>query len=56
MTTTDEIRNLLKQLKPEELEEISAEVTEILDDKINFPTFFRECAEQRFSEGLVCPR
>lgn len=53
MTVKDEIRNLLKQLKAEDLEEIGAEVTEILDAQINFPAFFRECAEQRFSESAL---
>ena len=56
MTVKDEIRNLLKQLSASDLEEVGAEVTEMLDTKVNFPTFFKECAEQRFSEGLVCPR
>lgn len=51
----NEIKKLLKGLSRKDLEELNSEITEQLEKSVGLIDFLDTCAEQRFSEGLVCP-
>ena len=51
----DEFRKLLKGLSRQEFEEPISEITEQLEKSIGLNNFLNTCAENRFSEGVVCP-
>ena len=53
--TMQNIRELLKGLSREDLEQLNSEITERLEEYVGLPDFFHKCMEQRFSDGLVCP-
>ena len=51
----NEIKKLLKGLSRKDVEELNSEITEQLEKSVGLIDFLDTCAEQRFSEGLVCP-
>ena len=50
-----DIQKLIKGLSKEDLEQLHAEITQQLEGYVGLTDFLNKCAEQRFSEGLVCP-
>ena len=49
------VETLLRDLNDIELQNLTKVLNEHLDGKRNILSFYNKCAEQRFSDGLVCP-